>query len=221
MNGTIERQQKPVTAASSALEAERSLSDSDQTLADSDQTLSDADQMSSDRDQTSADCDQVAADRDQAASDRDVASGGDTETHDVTQGIRSRSTRQREQTAQWRLDAAEQRDQVATSRDLAALTRDQAADARDRAMAQREVTDDRDARESTVTSADAMSRSAGRLKRRAALCAKRGVPRAGRPGSPSGSARPPTRSPGPQAHRHRLPRAGRSRQPPAPPQDTA
>ena len=82
----VEGPQECVTAASSPLEVERTLSDTERTLADSDQTLSDADQTSCDRDHTSAGCDQLAADRDQAASDRDVASGA--ETHDITEGIR-------------------------------------------------------------------------------------------------------------------------------------
>jgi serine phosphatase RsbU (regulator of sigma subunit) len=149
---------------------DQTLADADQTAADGDQTLSDADQTSADSDQTSADRDQVAADRDQAASDENLAAGGDPEEHDVSQGIRDRSTTERERTAgerdqsaRARLRAGEQRDAIADARDVAALARDQAAAARDVAIAQATADYERD----DDALADSVARAAGRRRRAA------------------------------------------------------
>jgi diguanylate cyclase (GGDEF)-like protein len=126
-------------------ESDRALSDADQKHADSDQAsaasdqaLSDADQKHADTDQARAESDQWASDRDQAASDHDLAWGVDPGAHEFSRDIRERGTRQREQTAGWRLGAGGMRDASASSRDLAALARDEAAQARDTAMTQRE-----------------------------------------------------------------------------------
>ena len=153
---------------------DQTLADADQTASDTDQTLSDVDQTSADSDQTSADCDQVAADKDQAASDHDLATGGDPEEHDVSQGIRERSTNQRERTAEQRhqsagarLRAGEQRDAIADDRDVAALARDQAAAAREIAMVQARVVDEGAENAPALSGADLVVRAAGQRRRAA------------------------------------------------------
>ncbi|MEA2494430.1 MAG: hypothetical protein QOJ29_2341 [Thermoleophilaceae bacterium] len=163
MNGSGDGPRGSGRPASGADGRQQSLSDSEQTLSDSEQTLADVDQTSSDSDQTSAETDQVASDRDQAASDRDLASGdSDPDVHDASRDIRKRTARQREHTAQARLDAATQRDRTAQDRDIAATARDRAADARDLVLTELE----RDTAALTLTDDEVVTR-AGAIRRRA------------------------------------------------------